>query len=87
MRVIMPAIIDQVGRNSNGDEADGVSGRHNGVDVSSDPSELSTGSSAVSGGLGPEPSVWRSGPARARVRLPCPQGRPGSRAPVAPRVP
>ena len=34
--------------------------------------------------LGSEP-VWRPGPARDRVRLPCPgTGRPGSRAPVAP---
>jgi hypothetical protein len=37
MRVIMPAIIDQAGRQFNVDEADGVSRRHNGLDSRSPP--------------------------------------------------
>jgi hypothetical protein len=38
------------------------------------------------GGVRPSEPIWRSGPARARVGLPRPKGRPGSRAPVAARV-
>jgi hypothetical protein len=59
-----------------------------GVDESFDPSARSTGSMArVSGETRPKSSVWRPGPARDRVRLPCPTGRPGSQALGAARVP